>query len=88
MVIQEAETILIHAYITEEGLAYCVDTITIGSTYYTTVLNPGNVDYSDYYRFTCLVCSRHVDEVGGYFRYKGIYICATGRGILFRPPSI
>ncbi|KAK3097990.1 hypothetical protein FSP39_015096 [Pinctada imbricata] len=38
----------------QEGQADCVDTVTSGSTYFTTVLNPGNVDHSTYHRFTCL----------------------------------
>lgn len=42
----------------EEGVGYCVQTITKGNTFYTSVLNPGDVTGVGHHRFTCLV--RHV----------------------------
>lgn len=43
--------------LTEDGVVHCLHTVTVGSTYYLTVLNPGPVDDSLYHRFTCYVCS-------------------------------
>ena len=34
---------------------YCLYTIISGTTYYTSVLNPGFVDNTNYHRFYCLV---------------------------------
>lgn len=39
----------------DEGVVDCVETIKQGDTYFTTVFNNGSVDYSNYYRFSCLV---------------------------------
>ena len=43
--------------ILEEGVGYCVQTIAKGTTFFTTVLNPGNVTGNGHHRFTCLVIS-------------------------------
>lgn len=51
----EKMLILILICIAEEGEVYCLYTIISGSTYYTSVLNPGFVDQTKYHRFTCLV---------------------------------
>nr|XP_034301244.1 uncharacterized protein LOC105330858 isoform X2 [Crassostrea gigas] len=40
--------------LSKEGEVYCLYTIISGSTYYTSVLNPGFVDQTNYHRFTCL----------------------------------
>lgn len=39
----------------EEGVGYCVQTITKGNTFYTSILNPGDVTGVGHHRFTCLV---------------------------------
>lgn len=39
----------------DEGVVDCVQTIKKDETYFTTVLNIGSVDYTNYYRFSCLV---------------------------------
>jgi hypothetical protein len=39
----------------DEGQVHCVDTASDGSNFYTTVLNPGSVDETNYHRFTCYV---------------------------------
>lgn len=47
---------MLSSLLTEEGIVHCVNTVTVGSTYYVTVLNPGLVDGTQYRRFTCYVC--------------------------------
>ena len=42
-------------YFSDEGEVYCVNTITSGATYFTTVFNPGSVDGINFHRFTCYV---------------------------------
>lgn len=39
----------------DEGVVDCVQTIKKDETYFTTVLNIGSVDYTNYYRFSCFV---------------------------------
>nr|XP_022322382.1 uncharacterized protein LOC111123938 isoform X5 [Crassostrea virginica] len=41
----------------QDGVVHCLHTVTVGSTYYLTVLNPGPVDDSLYHRFTCYALS-------------------------------
>ncbi|XP_078324661.1 uncharacterized protein LOC144617761 [Crassostrea virginica] len=36
-----------------EGRVHCVNTIQSGSTFYTSLFNPGTVDEASYFRFTC-----------------------------------
>ena len=46
---------------------HCVNTIQSGSTFYTSLFNPGTVDEASYFRFTCFVCDcrflRNVSKV-------------------------
>lgn len=42
-------------YLVDEGLVDCIHSTTDGTNFYTTVLNPGAVDNTNYYRFTCYV---------------------------------
>ena len=50
-----------------EGRVHCVNTIQSGSTFYTSLFNPGTVDEASYFRFTCFVCDcrflRNVSKV-------------------------
>lgn len=42
-------------YLVDEGQVDCIHSTTDGTNFYTTVLNPGAVDNTNYYRFTCYV---------------------------------
>ncbi|KAJ8298110.1 hypothetical protein KUTeg_024641, partial [Tegillarca granosa] len=44
----------VQAY-SQEGEVYCVSHVTSGSNYFVYALNPGTVDNTNYYRFTCFV---------------------------------
>lgn len=42
-------------YLVDEGQVDCIHSATDGTNFYTTVLNPGAVDNTNYYRLTCYV---------------------------------
>lgn len=42
-------------YLVDEGQVDCIHSAIDGTNFYTTVLNPGAVDNTNYYRFTCYV---------------------------------
>ena len=46
---------IIDILFSEEGVVYCINTVISGSTFYTTVMNPGTVDEVNTFRFTCYV---------------------------------
>ncbi|XP_078324582.1 uncharacterized protein LOC144622621 [Crassostrea virginica] len=46
-----------------EGTVDCIHSTTDGTNFYTTVLNPGVVDNSNFYRFTCYAISASGDSV-------------------------
>lgn len=66
----------------EEGVGYCVQTITKGNTFYTSVLNPGDVTGVGHHRFTCLV--RHVCICNMLF-YKPFKLESIASKTLFLP---